>query len=100
MPASGTEAQPTIELTEGDHEPDRVPDSNPFLIPRIPFSRELVMLVTICTAQALVQACLAQGMLPDAVIGQSLGVGSTGSTWGPAAYALTSGQSGGVADAN
>ena len=78
-----------MELTE---EGSEAWDENPFLIPRMTLSRELLLVVTVCSAQALVQACLAQGILPDGVIGRSFGVDGADSTWGPAAYGLTSGR--------
>lgn len=67
-------------------------DDGAFLVPHFTLTREITLLLTVCSAQALVQACLAQGILPDLVIGQSFGVDEANGTWGPAAYALTSGK--------
>ena len=85
------ERQFAIELSDAG---DGARNDHAFLIPHLPFSREVVLVVTVCSAQALVQASLAQGILPDGVIARSFGVGKADSTWGPAAYALTSGQEG------
>lgn len=90
MANEAAEAQSAIELTNSKAD-DQARNDNPFLIPRLAFSRELLMLVTVCSAQTLVQACLAQGILPDGVIGRGFAVGKADSTWGPAAYGLTSG---------
>ncbi|KAF2491839.1 putative aminotriazole resistance protein [Lophium mytilinum] len=77
-------AQPTFEAA--DHHID-----HPFLISPIAPSREALLLITVCSAQALVQACLAQAILPDSIIARSFSVSDTDGTWGPAAYGLTSG---------
>lgn len=65
---------------------------NPFNVPKLALVQELLMVTTVCAAQAIVQACLAQSILPDIVIGQSFAVDQVDGTWGPAAYGLTSGQ--------
>ncbi|PYH99817.1 MFS general substrate transporter [Aspergillus ellipticus CBS 707.79] len=54
-------------------------------------TREILMLFTICSAQGMVQASLAQGFLPGIMIGEAFGAESTDIAWYPAAYALTSG---------
>lgn len=54
-------------------------------------AQEVVVLFTICSAQAMVQAVLAQGILPAEVIGKAFNAEETDIPWYPAAYALTSG---------
>jgi MFS family permease len=49
------------------------------------------MLLTVCSAQGLVQASLAQSFLPNLVIGDTFKAQSTDTAWYPAAYGLTSG---------
>ena len=49
------------------------------------------MLLTICSAQAMVQAVLAQSIIPAEVIGKTFGAQEADISWYPAAYALTSG---------
>lgn len=75
-----------------DGKSDNEKDNQPFLIKPIPLPRELLMVSTIISAQAVVQACLLQGLLPDQVIAQSFGQDSLDASWGPAGYALTSGE--------
>lgn len=65
---------------------------NPFNVPKLALAQELLLVTTVCAAQAIVQACLAQSILPDIVIGRSFAVDQVDGTWGPAAYGLTSGQ--------
>lgn len=69
---------------------DESTSQGPFLIPRLSVFREVFMLVCLVSTQVLGQACLAQGIFPDSVIGTSFGTENE-SSWGPAAYALTSG---------
>ena len=66
--------------------------SKPFLVEPIPLLREISMVAAIVSAQLMVQACLAQGILPGEVIAQNFGESSINSSWGPASYALTSGK--------
>ena len=67
---------------------DKLDEDNPFNIPRLSLSREILMVITVCSAQALVQAGLAQGLLPDNVIAKAFGVGEANATWGPAGQYL------------
>ncbi|KAJ5585266.1 uncharacterized protein N7459_005066 [Penicillium hispanicum] len=62
-----------------------------FHIGSLSLTREIVMLFTICSAQGMVQASLAQSFLPGLVIGEAFGAESTDIAWYPAAYGLTSG---------
>ena len=55
------------------------------------FTREVFTLLTICLAQIVVQAVLAQGVIPLEAIGATFGAQETDVAWYPAAYALTSG---------
>ena len=63
-------------------------ENNPFHIPRLSLAREILIVSTVCSAQALVQAGLAQGLLPDNVIAKAFGVGEANATWGPAGQYL------------
>ncbi|KAH8894438.1 MFS general substrate transporter [Thozetella sp. PMI_491] len=69
--------------------------SHPFLIPRLNPSREVFMLATLVCTQVMVLGCLSQGIFPDEIIGRSFTTSNDSevpdSTWGPAAYGLTSG---------
>ena len=87
-------SEETEKPTEGEAKADQndAVVSSEFFIPQPSFWREFLSVVTICSGQALVQACLAQGILPDNVISKSFKVGAVDGTWGPAAYGLTSGQ--------
>lgn len=62
-----------------------------FNIGALSHTREIFMLFTICSAQGMVQASLAQGFLPGLVIGEAFGAEQADEAWYPAAYALTSG---------
>ena len=59
--------------------------------PRPSFPREVLILLTICSAQAMVQAVLAQSIIPAEVIGKTFHAQEADIPWYPAAYALTSG---------
>ena len=67
-------------------------DSQPFHNEPTPKVREFFMVIAIVSAQVMVQACLAQGILPGELIAQSFGESRIDSSWGPAGYALTSGK--------
>lgn len=71
---------------------DNKKDNGPFLIDPLPLPRELLMVITIISAQAMVQACLLQGLVPVQLIARSFGQDSLDAAWGPAGYALTSGK--------
>jgi hypothetical protein len=71
---------------------DESTSQGPFLIRRLSVFREVAMLVCLVSTQVLGQACLAQGIFPESVIGTSFGTENEESSWGPAAYALTSGR--------
>lgn len=62
-----------------------------FHIGGLSLTREIALLFTICSAQGMVQASLAQSFLPDQVIGKAFGAKLTDIAWYPAAYGLTSG---------
>jgi MFS family permease len=58
---------------------------------RLTLAREIIMLFTVCSAQGIVQAALAQSLLPNLLIGESFHAQSNDTAWYPAAYALTCG---------
>ncbi|CRG92788.1 putative MFS-type transporter C1683,03c [Talaromyces islandicus] len=62
-----------------------------FQIPPLSLPREVIMMFTICSAQGLVQASLAQSFIPNLLIGETFEAKSTDTAWYPAAYGLTSG---------
>lgn len=62
-----------------------------FHISGLSLTREIFMLFTVCSAQGMVQASLAQSFLPGQVIGEVFGAESADIAWYPAAYGLTSG---------
>ncbi|KAF2156319.1 MFS general substrate transporter [Myriangium duriaei CBS 260.36] len=66
-------------------------DTDPFHVPSMPFTREVIMLIAVCSAQVMVQAVLAQGILPGTLIGRAFGIPDNEVSWGPAAYGMTSG---------
>lgn len=70
-------------------------ESHPFHIPHLSLVREIFMLGTLVCTQVLALGSLSQGIFPDEIIGRSFTTDASevlGSTWGPAAYGLTSGK--------
>ncbi|KAF2171386.1 hypothetical protein M409DRAFT_63688 [Zasmidium cellare ATCC 36951] len=65
--------------------------SNAFHITPPPLYREIAMLLVIVSAQAMVQALLAQGIFITSIIREEFHTSVADATWGPAAYGLTSG---------
>jgi hypothetical protein len=64
----------------------------PYTIPNFKLSREVSMLLTLSCTQVFILGCLSQGIFPGRVISQQFAIGSSSeSSWGPAAYGLTSG---------
>ena len=66
-------------------------DNDSFQIETLTLSREIIMLFTVCSAQGIVQAALAQSFLPNLVIGKSFKSQLNDTAWYPAAYGLTCG---------
>ncbi|KAJ5737754.1 uncharacterized protein N7483_002879 [Penicillium malachiteum] len=66
-------------------------NNDAFRIETLTLGREILMLFTICSAQGMVQAALAQSFIPNIVIGESFHAKSHDTAWYPAAYGLTCG---------
>jgi MFS family permease len=62
-----------------------------FQIPPLSLPREVIMMFTVCSAQGLVQASLAQSFIPNLLIGETFKAQPSDTAWYPAAYGLTSG---------
>ena len=62
-----------------------------FAIKSLSRVQEIILLAIMFSAQGTVQGMLAQGILPDQVIGESFGASRQDIAWFPAAFALTTG---------
>ena len=76
-------------MVSGERESDK--ELSHFNVAPISLKREFALVSTIFLAQVIVQSGLAQGILPDNIIGRLFGVGEDQILWFPAAYALTAG---------